>query len=59
VRNILHTLTTGTPLDASFYAALQNGKIDLDTFNNNTNLLQTYANNFSGGFVPSRTNPNY
>lgn len=59
VRNILHTLSTGNPIDASFYAALQNGKIDLETFNNNTNLLQIYANNFSGGFVPRRTNPNY
>ena len=59
VRNILHTLSTGTPIDASFYAALQNDKIDLETFNNNTNLLQIYANNFSGGFVPRRTNPNY
>ena len=59
VRNILHTLTTGQPLDSSFFAALQSGTIDLETFNNNSTLLQTYANNFSGGFVPNRRNPNY
>jgi len=59
VRNILHTLTTGQPLDSSFFAALQSGRIDLDTFNNNTNLLQTYANNYSGGFTPSRNDPAY
>ena len=59
VRNILHTLTTGEQLDSSFFAALQSGRVDLDTFNNNTNLLQTYANNFSGGFTPSRTDPAY
>ena len=63
VRNMLHTLTTGDRQDSIWNdKKVLSQRIDdtgLETFNNNTRLLQIYTGNYNGGFVPSKDNPNY
>ena len=34
-------------------------EVGADQFNQNTNMLMIYLDNNRGGFVPSRSNPNY
>lgn len=63
VRNMLHTLTTGDRQDSIWNdKKVLSQRIDdtgLETFNNNTRLLQIYTGNYNGGFVPSKDNPKY
>ena len=71
VRNVLHRMSTGQSIDNldtiknyrfrddnQIYSSRRD-EVGADQFNQNTNMLMIYLDNNRGGFVPSRSNPNY